>query len=600
VGVAERTQVVFASGMSSEALAARLASEADIEFAVPDRRKRVSAAPNDARYLTAAGSTGPASGQWYLRAPQPAPAASASSTVSSINAEAAWDLTVGSPSIVVAVLDTGIRFDHPDLKKVANGGNLLDGYDMVSDDTGSFAGTFGSANDGNGRDADASDPGDWVTSAEASNTTSLFNGCTVEGSSWHGTQTAGLIGALTNNSIGMASVGRTVRILPVRVLGKCGGYDSDIIAGMQWAAGIDIPGVPHNSNPAKVINMSLGGTGVCSTAYQNAISAITARGTVIVVSAGNDNGHAVAEPANCSGVIAVAGLRNIGSKVGYSDIGPEVSLSAPAGNCLNTSGACLFPILTTTNTGTTTPVSDAAGGSTYSDAFDYSVGTSFSAPLVAGTAALVLSAQPSLTPDQVRTLLRQTARAFPASGAASGTPQCTAPQVSATGTPIDQPECYCTTSTCGAGMLDAGAALQSVLTQTGLIANIRVLSANPAVNDAVAVSAASTVLASGSLGIKSYAWSVVGGTATFSSATDAAVATLSSAAGGIVTVSVTVVDQSDRRSTTTASYLVAGAAAPASVPAAATDTGGGGALGLGWLLALGAAVALTRRARQSA
>ena len=143
------------------------------------------------------------------------------------------------------------------------------------------------ANDGDGRDADASDPGDWLTLAEVQQTGAARSiGCSTAGpedSSWHGTQTSGLIGALPNNGIGMAGVGRNVRVLPVRVLGKCGGCDSDIIAGMRWAAGLRVPGVPANPNPARVLNLSLGGEGACSAAYQDAIAAINAVGAVVVV-----------------------------------------------------------------------------------------------------------------------------------------------------------------------------------------------------------------------------------------------------------------------------------------------------------------------------
>ena len=242
--VSERSQVVFASGITSAELAQRLAFESDVEYAVPDQRRHHFVAPNDPLYADGVGGNGPAVGQWYLRAPTGA-------VQSSINAEPAWSVTTGSPSVVVAVLDTGVRFDHPDLLAVAAGGNLLPGYDMVSD--------VAVANDGDGRDPDPSDPGDWLTQAEISQRGGPFFQCSTapENSSWHGTQTAGLIAALTNNGIGMASVGRNVRVLPVRVLGKCGGFDSDIIAGMRWAAGMTVPGVPANPNRAQVINCLL-------------------------------------------------------------------------------------------------------------------------------------------------------------------------------------------------------------------------------------------------------------------------------------------------------------------------------------------------------
>src|ERR1700676_4526271 len=321
--VADRTQVVFASGITSAELAQRLALESDVEYAVPDQRRHHFVAPNDPLYANGVGGNGPAVGQWYLRAP-------AGAVQSSINVEPAWSVTTGSPSVVVAVLDTGVRFDHPDLLAVAAGGNLLPGYDMISDPA--------VANDGDGRDPDPSDPGDWLTQAEISTRGGPFYQCstTPENSSWHGTQTAGLIAALTNNGIGMASVGRNVRVLPVRVLGKCGGFDSDIIAGMRWAAGLSVPGVPANPYPARVINMSLGGPGACPAGYADAISEILALGTVIVVAAGNSAGHALTSPANCSGVIGVAALRHVGTKVGFSDLGLDVAISAPGGNCVNT------------------------------------------------------------------------------------------------------------------------------------------------------------------------------------------------------------------------------------------------------------------------
>src|SRR6202521_3457930 len=193
--VSDRSQVIFASGITSAELAQRLALESDVEYAVPDQRRHHFVAPNDPLYADGVGGNGPAVGQWYLRAPTGA-------VQSSINVEAAWGVTTGSPSVVVAVLDTGVRFDHPDLLAVAAGGNLLSGYDMISD--------AAVANDGDSRDPDPSDPGDWLTQAEISQRGGPFFQCstTPKSSSWHGTQTAGLIAALTNNGIGMASVGR--------------------------------------------------------------------------------------------------------------------------------------------------------------------------------------------------------------------------------------------------------------------------------------------------------------------------------------------------------------------------------------------------------
>ena len=297
-----------------------------------------------------------------------------------------------------------MRYEHPDLLPVAVGGHLLPGYDMISDPA--------SANDGDGRDADPSDPGDWLTWAEISQPGSSLFRCTTSpsSSSWHGTQVSGLIAALTDNGIGMAGTAPGVRVLPVRVLGKCGGYDSDIIAGMRWAAGLSVPGAPANPYPARVINLSLGGDGACSAAYQEAVDEITAAGTVIVAAAGNSSGRAVATPADCRGVIAVAGLRHAGTKVGFSSLGPEVAISAPGGNCVNTaaSSACLYPILTATDSGDTVPV-----GSTYTDSYNTSVGTSFSAPLVAGVAALALSVRPEMTPQEVTQLLQGDGAAVP-------------------------------------------------------------------------------------------------------------------------------------------------------------------------------------------
>jgi serine protease len=590
--LAERTQVMTAEGIGSQALAERLRREADVEYAVVDQRRRAFAAPNDPYYLQGPsnGVGAPAAGQWYLHAPD-------ATLRSAIGIEAAWNVTPGDPAIVVAVLDTGVRFDHADLQPVGNGGNLLRGYDFVSND---FI-----ANDGQpGRDDDASDPGDIVTSAAIADPSNTI-GCGADEisarSSWHGTETAGLIGATTDNGIGIAGVGRTVRVLPVRVLGRCGGYDSDIIAAMRWAAGLAVPGVPANPNPARVINMSLGGGGSCTAAYSDAVAAVGATGTVVVASAGNSTGHAVSVPANCPGVIAVAGLRHAGTKVGFSDLGPEIAIAAPGGNCVNldASAPCLYPIATTTNAGTSTPV---AGSSIYSDSFNASCGTSFSAPLVAGTVALMLSARPALVPRDVNLLLQTTAHAFPTTGAeAPGetVPECTAPRFDAEGAPLEQLQCYCTTGTCGAGMLDAGAAVRAASTGTpapGVDARIDLAAAAPEAGEALQFSAANSQAASGRQ-IVSYQWSLVDGGGIVETISDptAVAASVVPSASGSFKLKLTV--QDDLGAAASADLRVHVLEAPAGSPSETdpAEDSGGGALDFGWLLGLAAAVAALRR-----
>jgi serine protease len=559
-----RSQLVLAKGLSSKDLAARLGVQTDVEYAVVDGRMRALAAPNDPLY--AGGQSGtPAAGQWYLRAPNSSSIVDATSVVSAINAEAAWAITTGKRSVVVAVLDTGVRPEHPDLV-----GKLLPGYDFIAN--------ADNANDGDGRDADPTDPGDGVTQADVG----TVNGCVASDigtSSWHGTQTAGLIGAATNNGEGMASVGRDVMLLPVRVLGKCGGYDSDIQAAILWAANIPVPGAPANPNPAKVINMSLGAVGSCSAAYADVLQQVANKGVVVVVAAGND-GLAVGTPANCPGVIAVGGVRHAGSKVGYSDLGPEVAISAPAGNCVNTTGTCLYPLLTTSNNGTQAP-----GTSIYTDGDNaISIGTSFSAPLVAGTAALMFSENELLKPRQILRAIRATARAFPFGGASpiqhgNSGPLYPVSACSAPTSVAQDYECYCTTSTCGAGLLDTGLAVAvPPMVAAGInVASINVVSGSSSVLDA------SESGASGMASIVGYQWAIAEGAAvaSFSSATNAATATLATTAAGSVTVSLTVTDSAGQSDTTTTTLTIS---APPPVVTPPSSSSGGGAMELGWLL----------------
>ena len=374
----EAVQFIIANDDTPKALIARLRDDPDVEFAEEDRRRYPQALPNDPLF----------NGQWYLQAAQPA----------AIDATGAWDTTTGSKGVVIADIDTGVRFDHPDLKRAADGGRLLPGYDFITADN---DGSFRSANDNDGRDADPSDPGDWITATDKN--TPLFADCDVTDSSWHGTRVAGILGALSNNSTGIAGVTWNAWILPVRVMGKCGGYDSDIIAGMRWAAGLAVDGVPTNTYPARILNLSLGSNGACSESYQTTIEELAARGVVVVASAGNEGGQ-VSAPGNCDSVVAVTGLRHVGTKVGFANLGPAVTVGAPGGNCVNVNAGepCLFSIDTTLNAGTTGP-----GANAYSTQLHYNVGTRFASPIVAGLAGLMLAANGNLQTTQLSALRRR-------------------------------------------------------------------------------------------------------------------------------------------------------------------------------------------------
>ncbi len=552
-----RTQGLHGRGMSSSALAARLAALPEVEWAVVDQRRGINAVlPNDPYYPGGQTTITPLVGQWYLRAPD-------ATAVSATNAVGAWAISVGSPTITVAVLDTGVRFDHPDLLPAAQGGKLWPGYDFVRASV---------SNDGDGPDADASDPGDWSVASDT---------CGAANSSWHGTQVAGLIGAASDNGIGMAGLARNVMVLPVRVLGRCGGFDSDIVAGMRWAAGLSKDPV-ENPHPARVVNMSLGSSGACTDQYRDAVAELTAAGVAVVVAAGNDTGHAVNTPANCPGAIAVAGLRHAGSKVGYSNLGPEVAVAAPAGNCVNLSGPCLYPLLTTVNAGTREP-----GANIYSDSFKPSLGTSFSAPLVAGTVALMLSVDPTMTPAQVRAALRSSSRAFPPSvGGDANVKECAPPSST------DQLECHCVVGICGAGMLDASGAV--ALAQQSALAPVPAFGAvpvSPVAGESVTLDASASSASAGR-GISTYRWTITSGAAlaSLAGAADTRLVTLTTTAAGTVVVSLTVTDSAGASRSVSHSITI--------TPVPPAPATGAGALGWPWLLGLGMAVLALRGTRR--
>jgi serine protease len=369
-------------------LAARLADDPAVAYALPDRVLKPAFVPNDPRYAQ----------QWNLF-----------EDAGGVRMPAAWDLERGIPEIVIAQLDTGL-LAHEDLDPA----RWLPGYDFISDRN--------MASDGDGRDADPTDPGDWVAAGECGSGEPAED----EDSSWHGTQVAGMIAATTDNGTGIAGVNHGSRLLMARVLGKCGGYTSDIVDALRWAAGLHVKNVPDNAHPARVINLSLGGDGSCSRLEQDAIDEVTARGTVVVAAAGNGSGDVADQnPANCRGVIAVAATTRSGARADYTNTGSGVDLSAPGGDAAD-------GVLVLSNTGSTVAAAD-----------DYLTvsGTSFSTAQVSGIAGLMLSINGDLNPQQVHDLLLQSARPFP--------------------------DASCNSRLCGAGIVDAAAAVQQSATTPG-------------------------------------------------------------------------------------------------------------------------------------
>ena len=387
VTAGNRAMVVLPSGTTPASLAAvAVAASSDVAVIGAERVRmfRHQWIPNDTMYVQ----------QWSL-----------GNGVGGIRAAKAWDLTPAG-SVAVAVIDTGIR-SHPDLdaKRMA-------GYDMISN--------LFIANDGNGRDSDPTDGGDFDDALDCSSGPYDFM------SSWHGTHVAGIIAASTNNGDGMAGVAPNARIVPIRALGRCGGTSEDVSDAIRWAAGVPIAGVPNNPNPVRVMNLSLGGTGPCDANTQSAVDGALARGAVVVVAAGNDAALASGfTPANCKGVVSVAASTLLGDLASYSNFGGAVRISAPGGDSGDLPG-----VLSTLNGGITLP--GVPSYATYS-------GTSMAAPHVAGVVALMLTRDPTLTPGQVLNRLQTSVRAFPGGS-----------------------DCAAAVGACGTGLLDAFNAVASV------------------------------------------------------------------------------------------------------------------------------------------
>ena len=363
-------QVVRASQkldrVQAEAVMRAIASDPNVESISVDRLMHATAMPNDPMLATHQ--------TWHYGTGK-----------GGARVTTAWDSGATGAGVVVAVIDTGATH-HADLEP-----NLLPGYDFITDKDLSRRAT-------SDRVPGGWDLGDYTTAGYCG------AGSGASDSSWHGTHVSGTIAEVTNNALGGAGIAYNAKVVPVRVLGSCGGYTSDINDAIVWAAGGHIDGVDDNRNPAEVINMSLGGNHACEAETQSAIDKAVSLGATVVVAAGNDNEDtATHSPGNCAHVITVGATGYSGQRASYSNYGPNVDISAPGGAGIE--GSPNGYIWSTHNTGTTVPVGDRYVGMT---------GTSMATPHVAGIVALVQSVAPTpLTPAQVESLVISTARPFP-------------------------------------------------------------------------------------------------------------------------------------------------------------------------------------------
>lgn len=404
MGLADTALYRAALGASDTlALVQALRQRSDVLYAHPNYILKALATPNDTFYPLL----------WHY---------------SAMNLPAAWDIETGTSNpVTVAVIDTGILSQHPDFA-----GKILQGYDFITN--------LNVANDGNGRDANAEDVGDEPTGQ----------------SSYHGSHVAGTIAAATNNAKGIAGVSWGAKIVPARVLGVGGGSLADIVDAILWSAGVSVPGVPPNANPAQVLNLSLGGKFTCdqAQAYQDAFNQVAAKGAIAVVAAGNSHDNAsLYSPASCSGVITVGATETRNYRSYYSNYGPRIDVMAPGGDTSvgtinkvcgpNGDQFCPDGVLSTIK-------NDTSGEFVY----DFYQGTSMASPHIAGLVALMKSKKPSLTPAEALDVLKRTAK--PLSGTAcTGKPSAALDQVAPSFPTLSG-------SDCGAGLVDAQAALQAL------------------------------------------------------------------------------------------------------------------------------------------
>lgn len=366
----EKELVSASSGSDVTALhqqAQIIASSHEVVSASVEYRRYALAQPNDPLYRD---STNPGN-QFYMYEGD-----------FSMRAPGAWDITTGSSTSVIAIVDTGALPNHPDLQDRGITGL---GYDFVSAEG---PADFTAANDGDGRDADPTDPGDH---------------CNSNTSSWHGTGVASVAAGNSNNAEGIAGVDWNARLLHARALGRCGGTDADIIDAIRWSAGLNVAGIPINTTPATVVNLSIGGPTECTPAWQDVIDELNELGIPFVIAAGNESNNALrSSPANCSDVITVGSSTPGGSiDSGFSNYGLKVTIAAPGRD-----------IVMATNNG-------ALKSDENDHSYQLETGSSFSAALVSGAISLMQSVNSDLSPTQVRSLLQNSASDFATDGECS-------------------------------------------------------------------------------------------------------------------------------------------------------------------------------------
>ncbi len=490
-------RVVYDLGRSmpmkqAQDLARRLAQDASVQSVEPDVWVKPKLVPQDPYYFA----------QWGLNTPSDA------NNAGGINISPIWERTTGS-GLVMAVLDTGM-VAHPEFAS-----RIIAGYDFVSDPT--------TGGDGDGRDSDPTDPGDYCTESG-----------TLEASSWHGTMVGGIMAAAADAQ-GMVGVAPSARLLNVRVLGRCGGWMSDVADGIRWTAGLAVSGAGTHAYGPLVMNLSLATdpTVACPAFLQDAIDAATAAGASIVAAAGNEGFNGVGAPANCKNVVSVAAHTGSGDLAGYSNYAPGVTISGPGGGSCKkaTSGCYTFPAIAPGVSGATTLQSFGSPV--------YMAGTSAAAPFAAVTLGLLRHLEPSLTPAQATALLTNSARPF------------------GVGT-------FCKdNAACGFGMLDAGAALARLDSYyaPSVTVSANVMTTKP--GDQVVLQAAATSRAGTNF---TYSWAQTAGPTVKASASNATLSYTAPSVSGTVVFEVVATDASGRTAKSNVSVSTTVNSAPVMAP----------------------------------